>query len=370
MRVGFLTSDLHHGHGWAHYSLSLIEALRRLDMAVRVVAAKNSPADFDFPVQPILPTIAPTERQQLAKLALAVPQVKAAFTGCDLLHATIEPFAPLAMWAAYRQPYIITGHGSYAQAGIDRNAMVRVVHKNAFKRAGAVVCVSHYTAKRAADYTPGVRAVVVNNGVDPARFAELPPPPEPVTRPTVLTAGGVKRRKGTLPLLRAMAQVREHIPDVQCIIIGRMGDEPDYVAQVQQTITALDLHAHVRVLGYVSEAELLGWYGAADVFALPSMNDGWKFEGYGLVHLEASAAGLPVIGTRDCGAEDVIDDGVTGRLVSQGNIDTELPAALLDLLTNPEQARQMGQAGKRKAQQQTWDATAQQMLALYNRATR
>lgn len=367
MKIGLLTSGLHHGHGWAHYSLSLIEALRRQGADVTVIATKNSPTDFDFQVLPLLPTIVPAEPQQLMKLALAVRPAKVVLQGCDLLHATIEPFAPLAMWAANRQPFLVTGHGSYAQAGVDRHPAVRLLHKRAFRRAGAVVCVSHYTAQRAAAYTPGIQTVVVNNGIDPARFADLPPLEEPVTRPTVLTTGGVKRRKGTLPLVRAVAQVREHIPDVQCVVVGSMDYEPDYVAQVRDAIDALDLRDHVRLLGFVPERDLLGWYGAADVFALPSINDGWKFEGYGLVHLEASAAGLPVIGTRDCGAEDAVDDGVTGRLVSQGNIDAELPAALLALLTNREQARQMGQAGRLKAQRQTWDAAAQQMRALYSR---
>jgi glycosyltransferase involved in cell wall biosynthesis len=164
-----------------------------------------------------------------------------------------------------------------------------------------------------------------------------------------------------------MAVVRKHVPDVQCMIIGSLDPEPDYVQRIRQTIRELNLDGHVHLLGHVPENILLGWYGAADVFALPSMNDGWKFEGYGLAHLEASAAGLSVIGTSDCGAEDAIEDGITGILVSQVKVEDELPAAIIRLLTDKALAARLGAAGKTKAQTQTWDFVARQMIAVYQR---
>ena len=366
MHIGLLTTDLQHGHGWAHYSLSLIRALRRQGVQVTVIAARNSRTDFDFPVIPLLPNVVPAESGQLARLLMALPQVRGHLADCTVIHATAEPYAPLASWMSNRRPYLITGHGSYAQAGINRNLLVRQLHKRAFRRAAAIICVSGYTAQRATDYTDGLQTVVINNGIDPARFADLPPPPEPVMRPTVLTVGGVKKRKGTLPLVRAIAKVRESVPDVQCIVVGNTDAEPETTRQVRALIDTHNLQDHVRLLGFIPERDLLGWYGAADVFALPSINDGWKFEGYGLVHMEASAAGLPVIGTRDCGAIDAVDDGVTGLLVSQTNIDRELPSALLRLLTDKTLAAQMAAAGQQKAQQHTWDTAAAQMITLYN----
>jgi glycosyltransferase involved in cell wall biosynthesis len=110
---------------------------------------------------------------------------------------------------------------------------------------------------------------------------------------------------------------------------------------------------------------LLGWYAKSNVFALPSLNVDWKFEGYGLSLMEASTAGLPVIGTTDCGAEDAVDDGITGLLVSQTSIAFELPQALIRLLTDPALARRMGEAGRAKAQHNTWDDVARQMIEIY-----
>jgi phosphatidylinositol alpha-1,6-mannosyltransferase len=163
-----------------------------------------------------------------------------------------------------------------------------------------------------------------------------------------------------------MPKVLERFPDAECTIIGSLTNEPDYVQHVRELIASQNLGEHVYLLGHVSEEALLDAYRRASLFVLPSMNDGWKFEGYGLVHMEASAAGLPVIGTTGCGAEDAIDHEVTGLLVSQTHIAEELPQAIIRLLGDPALAARMGAAGRLKAQHQTWDTVAGEMLGVYN----
>jgi phosphatidyl-myo-inositol dimannoside synthase len=102
------------------------------------------------------------------------------------------------------------------------------------------------------------------------------------------------------------------------------------------------------------------------VFVLPARADGDKVEGFGLVLLEAGAAGLPVIGTRDSGTEDAVDDGVTGLLVAQGD-SAALAAALTRLLTDAALSARMGAAGRAKAAAQTWDMVAAEYMKLYER---
>ena len=106
-------------------------------------------------------------------------------------------------------------------------------------------------------------------------------------------------------------------------------------------------------------------YRTADLFCVPSMNDGWRFEGFGQVHLEAGAFGIPAIGTRECGAADAIDEGVTGLLVSQLSIETELPEAILKLLDDPALRARMGEANRSKAERTTWESVAARYIALY-----
>ena len=110
------------------------------------------------------------------------------------------------------------------------------------------------------------------------------------------------------------------------------------------------------------------WFSAADVFALPAMNDGLWFEGFGLVLVEAGAAGRAVVGTDGCGVADAIEHGATGLVISQENVAEELPRALLELLENPSKAATMGAAGRLRAQSQTWAAVAEQVIDLYQRA--
>lgn len=359
LRVGLLAADLSHKHGWAHYSLSLIAALRRAGVETTVIAARNSPAVEGIDALRILPSVDPPERGTLARLARAYPQVAAALRGCDLIHSLIEPYAPLAALVAGRRPLVVTGHGSYVLVGDQRRFPVGALYKWAYRH-GLLVCVSHYTARTAERALPGVRTAVVNNGVDFERFAGV----RHVGGAGVLFVGAVKARKGVLELVRALAR----IPEARGVIVGSLSMEPAYVAQVHAEIERLGVGDRVALTGRVPDDELMRRYAEADVFALPSLNVDWKFEGYGLALLEASAAGLPVIGTTDCGSEDAVIDGVTGRLVPQVNLETGLTEAISRLLDDSGQASQMGAAGRAHAQAQTWDRAAAQMIELYKTA--
>jgi phosphatidyl-myo-inositol dimannoside synthase len=360
LHVGLITSDLSHRHGWAHYSLSLLDALRRAGVRVTVVTARNTPDVEDVELHRLLPNTFPAERGLLLKMMRVVPQIAQVLRDCDVLHATIEPYAPLGMWIAGSRPLFVTAHGSYIPILLRRHWPASNIYRRAFTRA-RIICVSQYTERVIQNLLPTVYTSVVTHGINFERFATLRSLETPKTAPTVLFVGAVKRRKGALELVQAMA----HVPDAQCVMIGNLDAEPDYTTLVRTEIKRLNLEDRVHLLGHVPESTLLGWYGAADVFALPSLNSGDKFEGYGLVHLEASAAGLPVIGTCDCGAEDAIIDGVTGFLIPQSGVVDALAEAIGKLLSDPERAQGMGAAGRKRAQGLTWDSVANDITSLY-----
>ena len=367
MRIGFLTSELGYDNGWAHYSLSLLRAMRRAGVELTIITARNSPPHADLEAHAVLPTVSPLERFTLPRLLMNYDRVARLLRGCHVLHATVELYAPLAWQAARGRPFVITGHGSYVRLPQSRRWPMRGFYLRAFEDAARVVCVSRYTEQVAQEVAPGVQTTVINNGVDAERFAHLPTLAStiPARGAVILSVGGVKARKGTLELVEALAVVRQTVPDAQCVILGSANAADEYVQRVQAAVDRLGLRDCVHIMGFVDERTLLGWYGAARIFALPSMNVGGKFEGFGLSHLQASAAGLPAIGTHDCGAADAIDDGVTGLLVSQDNIAAELPQAILALLRDPERAQRMGAAGRAKAQSQSWDHVAAQMIGIY-----
>lgn len=101
--------------------------------------------------------------------------------------------------------------------------------------------------------------------------------------------------------------------------------------------------------GQAGRKEVLEEMGRSDVLVLPSL-----FEGFGLVILEAMAAGLPVITTTNTGGPDVIEDGKEGFIVPAGNVEA-LREKMSYFIQNPEQAFKMGQAAHQKARQYTWE---------------
>src|SRR6266496_3121445 len=115
MHVGLLTSDLSYKHGWAHYSLSLIQALRRAGVNLTIVTTRNSPDVEGLTIHKLLPSITPAESNLLLRQWMLTAQIRALLQDCNVIHATIEPFAPLASWIAGSRPLLITGHGTYVR---------------------------------------------------------------------------------------------------------------------------------------------------------------------------------------------------------------------------------------------------------------
>ena len=366
MRIGLLTAELNATNGWATYSLNLARQLRARGLDITIVCAHNSP-QIEFETHPLLPTVAPLENRIFAKSLRHWNRARHLLRDCDIIHSTVEPYALLGHALAGARPHFVTAHGSYVNLPRMHGFPAGPLYRRAFERA-RLICVSHYTAQVAQQLLPAARVHVVSNGVDAGRFLDPPPLTVEKHHPTVVTAGGVKPRKGTRQLVEAIAIVREQLPAVQCLILGSADPRSRYTQAVQRRIAELQLEDSVQFLGFVDDDLMRAWLAAADVFALPSVNDGLWFEGFGLVLLEAGAAGTAVVGTDGCGVADAIEDGVTGLVVSQARVAEELPRALLRLLADPALAARMGAAGRQRALAQTWSHVADQVVALYQGA--
>ena len=366
IRVGFLTSEIHTRYGWARYALELANALRAFDVEVVVLTQRSQPQNVaDLPVaalKPLLPHLVPPRRGFLLRSLLAVVPVRRAIRHCDLIHVVAEPYTPLAAWAAGSRPLVVTAHGTFVPKTVQRRR-AGAIYRAAYRRAH-LIAVSEFTAQEVRAALPDVPVTVIRNGVHFAHYQQ--PAPAPARQgPTVLASGGVKRRKGTHLLVEAIARVRERVPDVQLVVTG-LQEESDYLAQIGEQVRRLGLESCVHLLGQVPEAELRGWYQHADVFALPSLSFGGKFEGFGLVFLEASACGLPVIGTTGSGVQEAILDGETGLLVPQDDVPA-LAAAITRLLTDDALRERLGAGGRAYAQTQDWSEVAARVHALYRR---
>lgn len=279
----------------------------------------------------------------------------------DLMHVIAEPYTLVAR--GYEKPLVVTAHGTYLPQTATKGRFAPL-YQYMYRRA-QVICVSFYTEGRVKRAVSGVHTTVIPNGVDLRRFMGEAHPVEK-RGPTILVVGQVKARKGFHILAKAMAAVRREIPEAQAVFIGDDRADPNYVNQIKEDLAAQNLSDAVQWVGKVDDATLRGWYAAADIFALPALNVGDRFEGFGLVYLEASAARLPVIGTRDNGAEDAIRDGETGLLVPQNDPEA-LAQVAVKLLRDADLRQRMGQAGYTFAAQHTWERTARETIALYQR---
>lgn len=159
------------------------------------------------------------------------------------------------------------------------------------------------------------------------------------SRPVLGIVGRLAEQKGHVVLLRAMAEVLRVFPGALLLVIGD-GPERD---SLQEKAVCLGLADRVVWLGSRTQKEVFEFYGAIDIFVMPSL-----YEGFGLTAAEAMAAGLPVVASDVEGLREVIEHEKTGYLFLAGD-SRQLASRLLELLQSSGRARQMGQLGRERA---------------------
>ena len=159
-------------------------------------------------------------------------------------------------------------------------------------------------------------------------------------RPVVACVSRMVPRKGQDTLIKAWPQVRAEVSDALLLLVG---DGP-YAPALKRLAQHLGVADDVLFTGAVPWADLPGYYDVADVFAMPcrTRRAGLDVEGLGIVYLEASAVGLPVVGGDSGGAPDAILEGESGYVV---NDVAGVAARITELLKDPAKARAMGEKG-------------------------
>jgi glycosyltransferase-like protein len=220
----------------------------------------------------------------------------------------------------------------------------------------------------------GVSAGLVSNGVDTHRFR---PPRDAAERAAarrragvedrlaVLTVGGVEPRKGSLTLLEGFARLRAALPyrDPVLLVAGgaTLFDYRHEVERFEARVAELGLQRHVRRLGALEPDEIEGLYRAADVFAFPSVK-----EGFGLAALEALAAGVPLVASDIDVFRGFLDDGESALLHPVGDA-VMLATALERVARDPELRRRLRAGGAKVAAGFGWDASGAAHEAAYER---
>ncbi|AYA26868.1 phosphatidylinositol alpha-1,6-mannosyltransferase [Rhodococcus rhodochrous J3] len=214
-----------------------------------------------------------------------------------------------------------------------------------------VTYVSRYTRGRfASAFGPEAGLEHLPSGVDtdvfrpdPAARAELRARYGLGDRPTVLCLSRLVPRKGQDVLIRALPAIRKRIDGAVLVIVGG----GPYESRLRELARRTEVEEHVVFTGTVPSAELAAHHTVADVFAMPcrTRGGGLDVEGLGIVYLEASATGVPVVAGRSGGAPETVRDGRTGYVVDGTSV-TAVATAVSGVLADPDRAAAMGAAGR------------------------
>ena len=279
----------------------------------------------------------------------------------DLVHShwILPQGAAVAMTPARR--HVATVHGSDV-FGLQAKPF-QIIKGWALRRASAVTANSTATKAKVSALTRSrVDAELIPMGVDIRQ-----PDPEAVQRirarfggsgPLVVFLGRIVEEKGVLDLVRAFALIRVRFPVARLTMVGG-GIDSDTVSRLAVNLGLDDV---VDQPGWTDPSEVVNWFTAADVVAVPS----W-FEAQGLSVMEAQAAGAAVVATSVGGIPDAIEDGRTGILVAPRDPEA-LASAVISLLDDPARAAAIGQRAAEQARQRfSRQATARAFESLYNR---
>ncbi len=390
MRVDLISREYPpevYGGAGVHVS-ELVRSLRRTGTDVRVRAFGKARDEVGVESY-LVPAELAGANPALATLGVDL-QIARDVDGADLVHSHTW-YANAAGQVAsllYGIPHVVTAHSleplrpwKAEQLG-GGYRLSSWIEETAFAGAARIIAVSNGMRRDILRSYPGLdpdKVEVVYNGIDlekwrpnlddkAIRSLGIDP-----GRPSVVFVGRITRQKGLPYLLRAAALLP---PEVQVVLCAGAPDTPEILAEVREGVAALqELRSGVVWIDrLLSQSELRAALTAATTFVCPSI-----YEPLGIVNLEAMACGAPVVGTATGGIPEVVDDGVTGRLVPIEQADdgtgtpldpecfvADLAAALIEVLSDPEAASRMGAAGRERAQSLfSWDRIAARTNEIY-----
>lgn len=390
MRVDLLSREYPpevYGGAGVHVA-ELVRALRRHDTDVRV-RAFGKPRDEQDVTSYLVPADLAGANPALATLGVDL-QIARDVEGADVVHSHTWYTNAAGQIASllYGIPHVATAHSleplrpwKAEQLG-GGYRLSSWIEESAFASAAKIIAVSDGMRRDIIRSYPTLdesKIEVVYNGID--LDAWRPNPDEDLirrlgidpNRPSVVFVGRITRQKGLPYLLRAAALLPA---DVQLVLCAGAPDTPEILAEVREGVAALQLlrTGVIWIEQLLDPVELQAVLTNATTFVCPSV-----YEPLGIVNLEAMACGIAVVGTATGGIPEVVEDGVTGRLVpirqatdgtgtplDPDRFVADLAATLTEVVSNPTLAAHMGAAGRARAEAMfSWDHIAIRTKEIY-----
>jgi len=267
----------------------------------------------------------------------------------DLIICNIEPFLPLAVLLKkhFKSKLILIGHGTYIYYPFIKFPFK---YYNTFwmKYVDWIVVPSNFTYNKVKEWWKKENISIVNWGVDISKYYPLNIKKEE----SFVFVGAQKERKGVEYLISTFKKLVKEHPDVKLYMVGKKSEK--YYNFVKNH----NLYKNVVFTGEVGHDELLKYYSKSMAHILPSINSKNAFEGFGLVHLEANACGIPSMGSLGTANEDVIIDGYNGFLCPQKDVDY-LYNKMKILLEDDQLYSEMCKNSLNYAKKHTWKKTVE-----------
>jgi phosphatidylinositol alpha-mannosyltransferase len=271
------------------------------------------------------------------------------------VHEPASPSVSLLVCMIATGPIVATFHAATIRS--KWLAAVGPMARPWLERISGRIAVSEFARRVQVEHLGG-DAVIIPNGVHVDAFARGPSLPgctRGVDGPTIGFLGRYDEpRKGLPVLLEAMRTVVRQHPGARLLIAGR-GDADDLTEVIHA-----DLRPHVALLGELSEADKAAFLRSVDVYCAPNLMG----ESFGVVLIEALAAGAPIVASDLDAFARVLEDGAAGVLVRRADAPA-LARALCDLLADPERRAALSAGGQRAAAAYDWGVLAHRILAVY-----
>jgi glycosyltransferase involved in cell wall biosynthesis len=325
MEVLIITASLNEQSGWGRYSNAVINQINEQGMNVTICSETNE-VEARYSMHYI------SRLASLADFLRNIIIVRNAAKKADIVHALdgwpYGVYGWLAVLASSKR-FFINGVGTYSVAPL-YGRMKGWLMRRAYGRAQKIFCISDYTSHElAAAGVSDKKLLTVLQGSSHLPEISEEEIAEYRTRyrisedhkPLVLTVGAIKDRKGQIETLKAVEILKDRYPNILYVALGSVAS--NYADGLRSYASTHHLNDNLIIVDDADDRILSFFYSICDVFALNSNTDKLHhhFEGFGLVIVEAYQFGKPAVGSKDCGIESAIQDGVTGLLTEQRNPD-------------------------------------------------
>ena len=283
----------------------------------------------------------------------------------DVIHSHIFPAmqSGTIVQKIRKKPHIITVQGGdlvdYEETTAKFGGILKPLISLSLKNANIVHAVSTHTQKRAIELG-AKNTIMIPNGVD---IKEYKPMPKDKLREKygfsqdeqiIISTSRLTPKNGIDCLIKAVSVLKK--PDIKLLILGDGDQRPELKALIRD----LKLEEIVKLLGYIPRKKVIEYLNIADVFAKPSID-----EGFGISFIEAMACKIPIIGTNVGGIPDIIKDGVNGFMVPPKNVD-ELSNVIINLLEDEDLKKRVAEASYKTVKEKfSWEIVLKKIDKVY-----